>query len=348
MLLKLKLSAGACMGAALLLTALTEPLHAQSAAAVCNPTGSGARSLSDVIAVVDKATVMIKVMVGDKKSTATGSGVIFDQKADYALVLTNDHVAGKATRIVVITIDGTRYDGTLVGSDEKIDLAVVKIKATGLPVVALGSSAGLRPGDPVFAIGNPLGFPNIITHGIIDGANSRMPEVPALMTDAGLNHGNSGGALFNYCGQVVGINTAIMGDGPIEFPGFSFAIPVDTVKRAALDIIDSGKVRHARLGVQMATESSNKKDPLAETKVVVKSIFPDTAAFKAGLKPGDVVTAVDRKHVSSSGELKMIVDAKVPGETITLDIMRGTSQMEIAVKLSELPDSKAQKKQKKQ
>jgi len=139
-----------------------------------------------------------------------------------------------------------------------------------------------------------------------------------------------------------------MGDGPIEFPGFSFAIPVDTVKRAALDIIDSGKVRHARLGVQMATESSNKKDPLAETKVVVKSIFPDTAAFKAGLKPGDVVTAVDRKHVSSSGELKMIVDAKVPGETITLDIMRGTSQMEIAVKLSELPDSKAQKKQKKQ
>ncbi len=324
----------ASVTAFLLIMGVVGPPHAH--AQVCDTTNGGAR-LRQAIAEADKSTVLIETV--SEEGHAVGSGFIYEQTQDSALVVTNNHVAGDATRIKVTTLDGRHYEGTLVGRDQGIDLAVVKIKASGLQAAKLGSSADLQLGDEVFAIGNPLGVTNIVTPGIIDGFNKAEPDVPRLMTSAALNHGNSGGALFDLCAEVVGVNTAIYGSkAGVQYPGFGFAIDIDLAKKVIKDLITRGKYHPPFAGLKLETKSTQEGDSLADDMAVVKETVSGSPAEKSGVKAGDVITSIDGARITSRDEALVILKEHSPGDTIKLSFTRNDKPMEISITLGDALD----------
>ncbi|MEW5741234.1 MAG: Do family serine endopeptidase [Myxococcota bacterium] len=269
----------------------------------------------------------------------SGSGFVIDPKG---LVLTNNHVVEGAVTIRVRFDDGRVLDGEVLGRDPLTDVAVVKLKGkfTALPSVQLGDSSAVRPGDWVVAIGNPFGLASSVSAGIISALDRQLGASrydQFLQTDAAINPGNSGGPLFNLKGQVVGMNTAIIGGGT----GIGFAVPSNLIKALLPQLQEKGFVTRGWLGVTIQDVTA----PLAKALGVptgdgalISGVNEGSPAARAGLKEEDVVVAIDGEKVSSSTALTRVVALKPPDSTVTLTLYRGGKEQQVKVKLGTRPD----------
>jgi putative serine protease PepD len=295
-------------------------------------------SVSDIAARVTPAVVSIEVRVG--QAGATGSGVVIE--GDDGYIVTNNHVVSGAdgldgAEIRAVFSDGSGSPARIVGRDPASDIAVLKVEKPGLVTAALGDSEGVVVGDPVVAIGSPLGLAGTVTTGIVsalerpvrltgEGSDTNA-VISAVQTDAPINPGNSGGALVDATGAVIGINTAIasVGGGSV---GLGFAIPIDTVRDIAEQLISTGTAVHASLGVNARSVTD-----VVRNGALVLNVEPGSAAAAAGIREQDTVIAVEGKPVRSSEELVVAVDAFDPGETVTVEVVRGGSSQEFEVTL---------------
>ena len=279
-----------------------------------------------------------------------GSGFILDKSG---VILTNAHVVDKADKVTVRLKDGRTFEGKVKGIDEVTDLAVVKIDAgKDLPVAPLGSSDHVEVGDWAIAVGNPLGFDNTVTLGIVSTLKRSSAQVGIsdkrldfIQTDAAINPGNSGGPLLNGLGEVIGINTAIRADAM----GIGFAIPIDKAKTIASQLQLNGKVAHPYLGVQMVTltpelAKQNNNDPnsmfaIPEVKgVLVMRVVPNSPAATAGIRRGDVILQIENKAITSAEQLQGVVEESTLGQALQVKIQRGNQTQMLSVRTAELKD----------
>lgn len=290
---------------------------------------------SEVFETVNPAVVSVIAAQGDG-TAAVGTGVIFTEDGYF---LTNAHVIEGGEECMVLLADGRKYEANLVGYDRDEDVAVLKIMdAEDLPVAVIGDSDALSPGDPVYAIGNPLGVElrGTLTDGIVSAIN-RDVEVDGrtmtlIQTNAALNEGNSGGPLINEYGQVVGLNTIKMsaGSGEVGVEGLGFAIPSRTVEYLANQILKYGKTMPTSLGITVAPLQSEGETVQG---LMVYEVTEGSCSDKAGVRAGDIITAADGVSVSQTGDLLAVRRNHIPGDTMTLNILRGSEKLEIDVVL---------------
>ena len=272
-----------------------------------------------------------------------GSGVIIS--AD-GYVITNTHVIKGMTEIKVALNDKREYPAKLIGSDEKSDIALLKIEASDLPVAKIGSPSELKSGEWVAAIGAPFGFDNSVTAGIVSAKNRTLPNenyMPFIQTDVAINPGNSGGPLFNLKGQVVGINSQIYSRSG-GFMGISFAIPIDVAMNVAEQLKSTGKVERGQLGVVIQELSYDLAKSFGLDKpagALVAKVSPNSPAEKAGLEVGDIIRSVNGEAVRSSSDLPMTISAIRPGDEVKLGIWRKGETLEITAKLVSQSEQKS-------
>ena len=252
--------------------------------------------------------------------SAEGPGFVYDTKGD---IVTNQHVVSGASTVKVKFSDGSTYTATVVGSDAATDIAVLHVDAPSSKLVplSLADSSKVAVGDGVVAIGNPFGLDGTVTSGIVSAVGREIsspddtPIAGAIQTDAAINHGNSGGPLLNLHGEVVGITSQIQSEGGGN-DGVGFAVPSNTVKSIATQLIAGGKAQHALLGVTPSDTANG---------VRVASVKSGSAADDAGLKAGDVITAVGSTQITSSAQIRAIIAGHKPGDSLTLTIRRDGS-----------------------
>jgi Do/DeqQ family serine protease len=268
-----------------------------------------------------------------------GSGVV--ASAD-GYVLTNHHVVDGATTIRAEFTDGRVLDARLVGSDPPSDLALLKVEASGLPAIAFGDSDAVQVGDVVLAVGNPLGVGQTVTMGIVS-AKGRATSVgdgsyeDFLQTDAPINQGNSGGALVNLRGELVGINSQILSPSQGNI-GIGFAIPANMARHVMTELRDNGRVRRAQLGVAVQPVTADMAESLGLANAggaIVSNVSPGSAAERAGVQRGDVIRSLNGQAVTDTNALRNRVAALTPGSTATLVIARDGSERSVAVTLDE-------------
>ncbi|HTT07971.1 MAG TPA: DegQ family serine endoprotease [Gammaproteobacteria bacterium] len=277
-----------------------------------------------------------------RRTQALGSGVIID--AQRGLVVTNNHVIANADEIRVKLRDGRVLEAKMVGTDPETDVAVIKIPPKDLTALPIADSDKLRVGDFVVAIGNPFGLGQTVTSGIISAlARSGLgigEYEDYIQTDASINPGNSGGALVNLRGELVGINTAIFSQSGGNI-GIGFAIPANIVRQVVEQLVQYGQVKRGALGVQMQDLNADLSQAfgIGDTKgAVVVAVEPGSPAEKAGLQPGDVVTAVNGKHVNSATDARNQFGLLPAGEKIKLDILRNGKSQQVSAELTERTD----------
>ncbi|HYA07306.1 MAG TPA: trypsin-like peptidase domain-containing protein [Xanthobacteraceae bacterium] len=292
------------------------------------------RAVIDVVDRVGPAVVRLSVQAG--QSGGTGSGVIV---APDGLILTNSHVAGTAPRIEVTTADGQDLRARLVGDDPDTDLALLRVdEAVTLPAAPLGDSKRLKRGQLVIAIGNPLGFESTVTTGVVSALgrslrsrNGRLID-DVIQTDAALNPGNSGGPLVSSHGEVVGINTAVI----MGAQGICFAVAANTASFVLGELVRHGRVRRAFIGIaaqQTAIPPRLRRAAgLAQDRaVMVGTVEPDSAAARAGVRPGDIIVALDRATIAGADDLVRALTGEKIGRKVALDVLRGTERLTVAV-----------------
>ncbi len=277
------------------------------------------------------------------RQSGLGSGVIIK---DNGLIITNNHVIDGADRLEVTLNDNRSFDATVVGTDATTDLAVIKIDADSLQAITMGDSENLRVGEWVLAVGNPFGFTSTVTAGIVSakarnissttGYRSRQGVESYIQTDAAVNPGNSGGALVNLNGELVGINTAIYSQTG-NYAGNSFAIPTSIVSKIVDDIEKYGTVQRALLGVsftelnpQVAKENNITAVPAG---IFVAEVVEDSSADEAGILPNDVITSINGNPTTTTGQLQEEIAKHRPGDTITLSVIRDNKRRNIEVTL---------------
>lgn len=275
-----------------------------------------------------------------RESVGSGSGVIISPDG---YIATNNHVVANGEQIEVTLNDNKTYEAKLVGADPVTDVALLKIEAGNLPVIPFGDSDSLRLGEWVLAIGSPFNLRSTITAGIVSAKGRSLPDMSGefkiesfIQTDAAVNPGNSGGALVNTRGELVGINTAIASNTG-SYTGYSFAVPVSIVKKVVEDIKEYGKVQRAMLGISM-TELTQELASLAGIKgdfsgVYIAELVRSGAAWKAGIREGDVLVAIDGRKMKSPSEVQAAVNAHKPGDVVSILIVRDGKEDEIEVQL---------------
>lgn len=286
------------------------------------------------------------------KSTATaaGSGIIISEDG---YILTNNHIVnssstsyyyelGKANKVTVTLYnDSTKYDATIVGTDSQTDLAVIKIEKNGLKAAELGDSDAVQVGEFAMAIGNPLGLTDSVTAGIVSAVNREVSDQDgnsyvAIQTDASINSGNSGGALVNSKGQVIGVNTLKLSGTGVE--GVGFAIPINSTKEIYEQLIQYNKVKRPYIGIgEYDLDEQTAEDNNLVVGIYIKTIEDFSAGEKAGLKIGDVIVEVDGTKVTKMDELNAIKNQKQIGDTLKLKVFREGKEKEITVTLQEQP-----------
>ena len=264
-----------------------------------------------------------------------GSGVIV--RAD-GVILTNAHVVNDADEVVVKLNDRREFRAKVLGSDKLTDIAVLKIEADHLPVAALAPTQSLHAGEWVVAIGSPFGFESTVTAGVVSATKRSLPGnglVSFIQTDAAINPGNSGGPLINLRGEVVGINSQIYSRTG-GYQGLSFAIPIEVAQRVEQQIIKSGKVRHARLGVGIQEVDQTLAEAFKLDKpagALIESVDQGGAADRAGIEIGDVVLAVNAQAIDVSGDLPSLVGLAQPGDALAIELWRHGARMTVHARL---------------
>jgi putative serine protease PepD len=298
-------------------------------------------SVAAVAARILPAVVSLEFRVGDQGGF--GSGVVIDKRG---YVLTNNHVVAPAANVPEATLEavfseGTRVPARIVGRDPKTDLAVVKVDVANPTVAQLGRSSALKPGDSVIAIGSPLGLAGTVTSGIVSAVDRPVrlegdeghgnAVIDAIQTDAAINPGNSGGALVDISGTVVGINTAIRTLGASEGGGsigLGFAIPIDTARTIAQELIRTGHYQHAELGVNAASVTDGKTDGAR-----VQNVQQGSAAAEAGILENDVITKVGNRPIGSADALTVAIRERAIGERVPISLIRDGRPLVVTVTL---------------
>jgi S1-C subfamily serine protease len=350
------------LGAAAVVTALDEPEATPPATpAALTPTGATATTELDVAALYEQAApgvVELEVSrqaqpdFGPRERSSGGSGFVLDERGH---IVTNAHVVSGGEAVVVRFADGSEANATVVGSDASTDIAVVRVDVpeSGLSPLELGSSAGVRPGQPVVALGNPLGFEGSVTAGIVSGVD-RTVQAPdgsaitgVIQTDAALNSGNSGGPLLDASGKVIGVNAQV------RSPTIGFAIPVDSVRDVASRLIEDGEIERGFLGVRVQTVTPAAAEALDLPRgAQIVAVEPGTPAARAELstgsdqvtvqgleftRDGDVIVAVDGEEVTTAEELQAAIASHEPDDWITLAVSRSGEERTVEVTLAERP-----------
>jgi putative serine protease PepD len=269
---------------------------------------------------------------GSQTQRAQGSGLVYDSDGH---IVTNQHVVDGAESISVRLWNGKTYSARVVGTDSSTDLAVLKIDAPSSVLVplTLGNSDKVAVGDGVVAIGSPFGLAETVTSGIVSALHRQMTAPngfaidDSIQTDAAINHGNSGGPLLNQQGRVIGVNAQIESESGGN-DGVGFAIPSNTVRSVVSQILATGKAEHAYLGVSLDGNAAQAR---------VAEVRSGTPAAEAGLKAGDVVTAIDGSKISSADDLQSVIGGKKPGDTISLTYTRDGKSHTVSVKLGTRP-----------
>ena len=330
---------------------------------------SAGKKISDIyeaakhgVVQVTSTSVVSDNFFGAQEQQAQGSGFVIDKDGH---VVTNYHVVEGAKKVQVSFSDEEQRDATVVGSDPSTDIAVLKIQGTwarSLTPLTLGSSSAVQVGDAVVAIGNPFGLERTVTAGIVS-ALQRHIQSPngfridqVIQTDAAINHGNSGGPLLNANGDVIGVNAQIESESGGNV-GIGFAIPIDTVKDVASQLIKEGKVEHAYLGIDMVPINSdvaaNFRVPV-DQGVLIQHVQPGSPAAKAGLRGGttqvvyagttywlggDVITKADGQPIETTDQLASVVTSKQPGDSLDLEVHRGQETLSVTVELGRQPST---------
>jgi len=286
----------------------------------------------------------------------TGSGFVIRPDG---LILTNAHVVDGVDTVTVKLTDGRELRGKVLGTDPLTDVAVVKVQAANLPAVRIGNSDQLKPGEWAIAIGNPLGLDNTVTVGIISATGRRSSQIGVsdkrvgfIQTDAAINPGNSGGPLLNQRGEVIGMNTAIIGGAQ----GLGFAIPINTAQRIADQLIAKGRIDHPYLGIQMTTLTPEVKKQIntapdsnltlkEDRGVVVIGVMRNSPAARAGIKIGDVLLKVNGKTVTTADDVQQAVEASSVGGTLQVELSRNGQVQTLAVQPGAFPTKTAQNEQ---
>jgi serine protease Do len=271
----------------------------------------------------------------DFKQKSLGSGFII---SDDGYILTNNHVVENTDKILVKISDGKEYEAKIIGTDEKTDIALIKIKPNhNLPVAEIGDSDLLRVGEWVIAIGNPFGLAQTVTAGIVSAKGRVIGAGPYdnfIQTDASINPGNSGGPLFNMQGKVVGINTAIVAQGQ----GIGFAIPINMAKSILADLKTKGKVSRGWLGISIqdiSEDIAKSMDYKGTTGVLITDVFQNDPADKAGIKVGDVILEINEKKIADSHDLLLTVASLHAGDKAKIKIYRDGKEMIFNVTVAE-------------
>ena len=294
---------------------------------------------------MDEDNPLFQFMQPGNGAPMRGEGSGFIVSAD-GIILTNAHVVDGAQKVTVKLTDRREFEASVIGSDAKSDVAVLKIDAHDLPVTKLGDPRTLQVGEWVVAIGSPFGLENTVTAGIVSAKGRSLPDdtyVPFIQTDVAVNPGNSGGPLFNLRGEVVGINSQIYSRSG-GYQGLSFAIPIDVAMNVSKQLQTQGHVTRGKLGVgiqdvdQALAESFGLDVPRG---ALVSSVEKGGPAAKAGLREGDVILAFDGQSIDSAGQLPSAVAATDPGKAVALQVWRDRATREIKVNLGQTTDDSA-------
>lgn len=275
-----------------------------------------------------------------QEQSAYGSA-FFITKDGY--LLTNHHVVSDASKVTITLNDRREIDAELVGSDARTDVAVLKVKGSDFPALRTGDANRLKVGEPVLAIGSPFGFDYSASAGIVSAKSrtmSRENAVPFIQTDVALNPGNSGGPLFNQQGEVVGINSRIF-SGTGGYMGLSFSIPIDVAMDVANQIIKTGKVSRAYLGVMLQDIDRNLAEAYELSRpegALVTQVSEDTPASKAGLKAGDIILAYNGTTINRTTDLINLINRTRPNQTATMVVQRNNKQLSLSAMLTSAPD----------
>jgi putative serine protease PepD len=315
------------------------------------PAGDTSRPEGSVAGIAQEALpAVVSIAVRGATGRSTGSGFVIRQDG---YVVTNNHVieaAAQGGEIVVSFKDGSTAPGTIVGRDPEYDLAVLKVERTGLPILPLGNSDNVVVGDPVVAVGSPLGLSGTVTSGIVSALNRPVTAggsgtgetsfINAIQTDAAINPGNSGGPLLNGGGQVIGVNSAIatLSGGESSATGsigLGFSIPVNQVKTTAEQIIRTGRSTKPVIGVTLDLAYGGPGVRLRSTASGSGAgVVPGGPADQAGLRPGEVILEVDGRAVGGADEFIVALRSKQPGDTVTLTVQRGNDEVDVVVTLA--------------
>lgn len=309
--------------------------------------GSSFDRIPELVKEVAPSTVSIVTQLeqNGRVGQGVGSGVIWD--AD-GVIVTNRHVVAQASGIEVVLANGERFPARVLASDARTDLAALRIDAEDLPAARIAEALP-DVGELAVAIGNPLGLENTATAGIVSGVDRSLPlgqGGPALVgliqTDASISSGNSGGALVNGAGEIIGINVAALGNVPAGVAeNVGFAIPTTTVRPVVEQLVSDGEVAHPFLGIGGATLTPQLADRFgvqADRGVLIRQIFPDSPAQQAGVQGGDVITALDGETIASLGDLLGTLRRHRPGDTVEMTLMRSGEEQTLEITLGELPD----------
>lgn len=275
-----------------------------------------------------------------QEKTAYGSA-FFISKDGY--LLTNHHVVEDASKVTIVLNDRREIDATVVGSDERTDVALLKVAGSGFPELRTGNVGQLKVGEPVLAIGSPFGFDYSASAGIVSAKMRNMmgeTSVPFIQTDVALNPGNSGGPLFNQRGEVVGVNSRIF-SGTGGYMGLSFSIPIDVAMDVADQLKKHGKVTRAYLGVSLQDIDRNLAESYKLAKPegsLITQVAPNSPAAKAGFKAGDVILKFNGTPISRTSELLNYLNRAVPNQSIQLEVLRDDSRRNISAMLATAPD----------
>jgi serine protease Do len=276
---------------------------------------------------------------GGEPSQSLGSGFIISRDG---YVITNNHVVKDADEIMVRMSDRREYKAKLIGTDERSDLAVLKIEANNLPTVKVGNSTDLKVGEWVLAIGSPFGFEHSATAGIVSAKGRSLPNenyTPFIQTDVAINPGNSGGPLFNLDGEVVGVNSQIFSRTG-GFMGLSFAIPIEVVMNVYQQLREKGTVSRGWLGVLIQDVTQDLAESFGMDKprgALVSKVVPDGPAAKAGIQAGDVVLEFDGQPIDASADLPPLVGSTRIGDKVPVTVLRDGKNQSLQVQVTELP-----------
>ena len=319
---------------------VTETADAAPAASESGREGEGGvfGEIPDLVDEVQPSVVAVTVDEGE------GSGVIWD--AD-GIVVTNHHVVDESDRVEIVFANGTRADARVRATDPSTDLAVLEVDAESLPAAEFSDRLP-RVGELAVAIGNPLGFENTVTAGIVSGVHRVIPGggaqaqalVDLIQTDAAISPGNSGGALVNRRGQVIGINLAYI---PPETGAVAigFAVPAPTVSDVVEQLLEDGEVEHAFLGVrptELTPQIAERFDVQTESGVLVVSVVENSAAERAGIRAGDVIVSADGEPMRRVEDLLALLRQRSPGDEVTLRVNRDGEEREVRVTLTDRPE----------
>lgn len=275
-----------------------------------------------------------------QERSSLGSGFIISKDG---YVITNNHVVQDADEIIVRLNDRREFTAEIIGSDERSDIAVLKITGKDLPIVKIGDSSGLKVGEWVLAIGSPFGFDHSVTAGIVSAIGRSLPNenyIPFIQTDVAINPGNSGGPLFNLDGEVVGVNSQIYSRTG-GFMGLSFAVPVNVVNSVYHQLKEEGHVSRGWLGVLIQDVTKELAESFGMSKphgALVAKVLPDSPAAQAGIEVGDIIVEYDGNEVSFSSDLPPMVGGTTIGNNVPVDIIRRGKMKTIKIKISKLPE----------